>query len=412
MVMPMLTFKTQGKLNEFALSDVGEFYGGLSGKTKENFGVGDSKFITYMNVFSNVIAKPEMCDSVDVGPNERQNLVANGDILFTQSSETPEEVGMASVWLGDFNAYLNSFSFGFRLKDKRRIDSVYLAYLLRSPVYRKKISVQAQGISRYNLSSSRLSLLKIRIHDVEEQRKIAAFLSMVDEKIKCVYEIANKKRELFDNIANKIFAREICFLNCSDKSIEEWKLLSLGDCCSFYAGQTPKSTSLNFYGGNIQWIASGDLNRGVVVKSEKTLTESGLKSANLRILSKGTLVVALFGLEAETVCGNCGLLGVDSAINQACMSITPNDDSLMSEYLFYYYKATGRKYCKRYAQGTKQQNLNVEILSRFEILVPSIDVQKRVCDLLRTFERDIQILVNKASYWRKIRKAFMQQIFV
>lgn len=76
------------------------------------------------------------------------------------------------------------------------------------------------------------------------------------------------------------------------------------------------------------------MNRGVVVKSEKTLTESGLKSANLRILSKGSLVVALFGLEAETVCGNCGLLGVDSAINQACMSITPNDDSLMSEYLF------------------------------------------------------------------------------
>ena len=98
MTMPKLRFKSNELLREVSLSEVGNFYGGLSGKTKSDFGFGDSKFITYMNVFTNTIAKQDMCDLVMVEHNEKQNLVVDGDVLFTQSSETPEEVGMASVW--------------------------------------------------------------------------------------------------------------------------------------------------------------------------------------------------------------------------------------------------------------------------------------------------------------------------
>lgn len=126
MTVPNLRFKFDDHLKEFSLSEVGRFYGGLSGKTKDDFGVGNSKFITYMNVFTNVIAKRDMCESVIVGAQEKQNSVVAGDILFTQSSETAEEVGMASVWIHHFDVYLNSFSFGFRIFDEKSIDPVYL----------------------------------------------------------------------------------------------------------------------------------------------------------------------------------------------------------------------------------------------------------------------------------------------
>ena len=71
-----------------------------------------------MNVFSNPISLPEMVEEVEF--DESQNTVRYGDVLFTTSSETPEEVGMSSVWLENTeNTYLNSFCFGFRFYDKK-----------------------------------------------------------------------------------------------------------------------------------------------------------------------------------------------------------------------------------------------------------------------------------------------------
>lgn len=99
------------------LGDIGDTYTGLSGKNKNDFGHGDAQYITYMNVFKNTIANIADTDKIKI--DLRQNQVAYGDILFTTSSEIPEEVGMSSVWLENIpNIYLNSFCFGYRLNKK------------------------------------------------------------------------------------------------------------------------------------------------------------------------------------------------------------------------------------------------------------------------------------------------------
>ena len=107
------------------LGSIGSTYTGLSGKTKEDFGHGEAQYITYLNVFQNTISNITMTDKVEI--DTTQTEVKYGDVLFTTSSETPEEVGMSSVWLGDTpNTYLNSFCFGFRPKQK--IDLYFLGY--------------------------------------------------------------------------------------------------------------------------------------------------------------------------------------------------------------------------------------------------------------------------------------------
>src|SRR5690554_7731481 len=98
---------------EKRLGDIGNTFSGLSGKTKADFGHGNGRYITYMNVFSNPIASKEILESIEV--DNTQNEVQFGDVIFTTSSETPEEVGMSSVWLGNRqDTYLNSFCFGYR----------------------------------------------------------------------------------------------------------------------------------------------------------------------------------------------------------------------------------------------------------------------------------------------------------
>ena len=255
MTMPKLRFKSNELLREVSLSEVGNFYGGLSGKTKSDFGFGDSMFITYMNVFTNTIAKQDMCDLVMVGHNEKQNLVVDGDVLFTQSSETPEEVGMASVWTHKQKVYLNSFSFGLRIKNKQNVDPVYLTYLLRSPVYRKSISIQAQGISRYNLSSSRLSTLKVKIPALEEQQKIAAFFTALDRRIenceKRLVTLEHLKKGLLQKMlsSNSRTLPEIRFKGFAGS----WKAYKLSEVLDeIYVGQTPRRNHKEFW--NVQLI--------------------------------------------------------------------------------------------------------------------------------------------------------------
>ena len=162
------------------LREIGNTYTGLSGKTKDDFGHGDGRFVTYMNVFSNPISLPEMVEEVEF--DESQNTVRYGDVLFTTSSETPEEVGMSSVWLENTeNTYLNSFCFGFR--PVKKVNPYYLAYLLRSSGMRRKISFLAQGISRYNISKAKMMELEISIPNENEQSAIGTFFSTLDQQI-------------------------------------------------------------------------------------------------------------------------------------------------------------------------------------------------------------------------------------
>ena len=70
--------------------ELGAFYGGLSGKTKDDFKEGNEKFITYLNIANNPALRLDIDETVKIGPNEKQNIVQYGDALFTGSSETPE----------------------------------------------------------------------------------------------------------------------------------------------------------------------------------------------------------------------------------------------------------------------------------------------------------------------------------
>ena len=162
------------------LKNLGETFTGLSGKTKNDFGHGDAKFVTYVNVFSNPIADSNGTDIVEI--DNRQNQVKFGDMLFTTSSETPEEVGMSSVWLENTeNVYLNSFCFGYRPRVK--LDPYYAAFMFRSPKVRKNFILLAQGISRYNISKNKVMEMSVPVPNMNEQKKVGEFFTTLDTTI-------------------------------------------------------------------------------------------------------------------------------------------------------------------------------------------------------------------------------------
>ena len=162
------------------LGEVGLTYPGLSGKTKEDFGHGDARFVTYMNVYSNAVANPDGVEAIE--KDNRQHEVRNGDVFFTGSSETPDEVGLSSVWLGNStDTYLNSFCFGYR--PSKQLDSLFLASSLRSPQMRSRMILLAQGISRFNISKTQVMQLPLCFPSLPEQRRIGEFFTTLDNLI-------------------------------------------------------------------------------------------------------------------------------------------------------------------------------------------------------------------------------------
>lgn len=162
------------------LGEVGSTYTGLSGKSKVDFGHGEGRYVTYMNVFTSAISSAKMVEPIEI--DTKQNEVKAGDVFFTTSSETPDEVGMSSVMLENWpNTYLNSFCFGYRPIEI--FDNYYLAYMLRSDSVRENIVFLAQGISRYNISKNRVMEIEVPIPQMAEQRLLGDYFRNLDNLI-------------------------------------------------------------------------------------------------------------------------------------------------------------------------------------------------------------------------------------
>lgn len=166
-----------------SFGDFGQSYSGLSGKSAEDFGDG-YPFITYMNVYQNQIIDSTDVGLVKINETEQQSVVRYGDILLTLSSETPEEVGMGAVYLGEtYPLYLNSFCFGIHITDEAKIYPPFLAYYVSSQSFRKAVYPLAQGSTRFNLQKSDFMKKKFSFPVIEKQRIIYSFLKNYSDKL-------------------------------------------------------------------------------------------------------------------------------------------------------------------------------------------------------------------------------------
>ena len=165
-----------------SFAELGTSYSGLSGKSAQDFGSG-KPFITYLNVYSNNVINENDFQYVTIKKGEKQNVVEYGDVLFTLSSETPEEVGIGSVYLGKEKVYLNSFCFGIHITNKEVAFPPYLSYYVSSTAFRKFIYPYAQGSTRFNLCKADFEKASIKLPTLENQKRIYSILSHIDSKI-------------------------------------------------------------------------------------------------------------------------------------------------------------------------------------------------------------------------------------
>ena len=377
------------------LGSIGSTYTGLSGKTKEDFGHGEAKYITYLNVFQNTISNITMTDKVEIDPT--QNEVKYGDVLFTTSSETPEEVGMSSVWLGDTpNIYLNSFCFGFRPNQK--IDSYFLGYSLRAPYMRDRIKILAQGISRYNISKNKVMELEISLPNNEEQKLLGTFLQRIDLIItlhqRKLDNLKLKKKALLQKLFPKNGERypELRFSGFTDA----WEQCKLSDITEVIMGQSPSSKNYTDNpNDDILVQGNADLKDGKVVPRlwTKEITKT---------IDKGGII-----LTVRAPVGDVAKTDYKVVLGRGVAGIKGND------YIYQFLqKLQYNRYWVSLSSGSTFESINSNDIKDLIIDIPSIEEQTKISMLLNNVNSIITLHQRKLDHLKLQKKALLQQMFV
>ena len=227
-----------GEWDKYTPGGIGTTFNGLTGKSANDFGSG-SPYITYKSIFDNSKIDVSKIEYVRITETERakqtQNEVEYGDIFFTTSSETPEEVGMASVLLTPMpDCYLNSFCFGYRLFDKQAYLPDFFRFYLRSNNVRRKIAILAQGSTRFNISKNEVMKMSIFLPSQNEQRKISELFSLIEERIETQKKIIEKYESLIRGICKKLTRQGAAnkaineCLECHSSTLQESSILENG----------------------------------------------------------------------------------------------------------------------------------------------------------------------------------------
>ncbi|MEK4917361.1 restriction endonuclease subunit S [Streptococcus sp. FSL E2-3494] len=385
---------------ERKLDDVGNTFTGLTGKTKEDFGHGSAKFVTYVNVFQNPIATLDQLDAIEI--DEKQNQVQKGDIFFTTSSETPEEVGMSSVWTHDTeNVYLNSFTFGYR--PRVSFDLNYMASMLRSPSIRKKITFLAQGISRYNISKTKMLEIEIPTPTLSEQEKIGSFFKQLDNTIALHQRKLDLLKEQKKGYLQKMFPKagekipELRFAGFAG-DWEERKLIEVAD----YRNGKAHEKDISEYGDYIVVNSKFVSTNGLVKKYSDEM---------IAPLSKNEIAFVLSDVPNGRAIARTFLINEDNkySLNQRIAGITPHADT--NSY-FLHSLMNRNHYFLRFDDGVSQTNLSKKEVEKWVEFYPSYEEQQKIGAFFKHLDDTIALHQRKLDLLKEQKKGFLQNMFV
>lgn len=193
---------------------------------------------------------------------------------------------------------------------------------------------------------------------------------------------------------------------------EDWVVGTFEDCLTgFSSGMTPYRAIKEYYQGDFPWITSGELNYNIISDTLEKISLEAIKKTNLKIIPKGTFLMAITGLEAAGTRGSCAITGIDATTNQSCMALYPIDNKITTTYLFHYYVRYGNELAFKYCQGTKQQSYNAVTAKKLPIFYPiSLVEQEAIAGALSDADAWIESLEQLIAKKRLIKQGAMQDL--
>lgn len=388
-------FLNDKEWEEKAISQIGDTLNGLSGKKGEDFGSG-RPYVQYKQVFDKSYIDFSECGKVNIDDNENQNALQKGDILFTTSSETPNEVGFASVIIEEPTepTYLNSFCFILRPFDLEEINPSFSRYLFHSPIYRKLVDAIAQGAIRYNLSKGAFLDLKLPVPKPKEQQKIASCLSSLDEVIAVHCQklelLKDHKKGLMQNLFPQEGEKLPKFRFKEFEKDGEWAEKQLGVVCKMQAGK---------------FVSASEINEHLTTDLYPCYGGNGLRGYTKSYTHAGTY--SLIGRQGA-LCGNVTLADGKFHATEHAVVVTP-EIKIDTIWLFYVLELLN---LNQYATGQAQPGLSVSNLEQVKLYAPeNPEEQQKIASCLSSLDALIAAQTEKIEQLKLHKKGLMQGLF-
>ena len=156
-----------------------------------------------------------------------------------------------------------------------------------------------------------------------------------------------------------------------------WTWARMGQIGDWGAGSTPQRSNQDYYGGNILWLKTGELNNGVICDTEERITQRAFQECSLRMNKIGDVLIAMYG----ATIGKLAIVGKELTTNQACCGCTPY--VVYNWFLFYFLMASRDTFIKK-GEGGAQPNISRVKLVEHLIPLPPLNEQKRIVERIET----------------------------
>ena len=350
-----------------------------------------------MDILNNtVITNDCIRVSVDVSEEELHNFcVENGDMLFQRSSETLEDVGRANVYMDDKPAVFGGFV--IRGKKKAEYNPLFFRYLLASPFARRKIIPMGAGAQHFNIGQEGLNRVKLHFASLDEQKKIATFLSLLDERIATQNKIIDKLQSLIKGINQRVFM---------NNGIN----YKLGEICEIRSGYSGNQL-LSKKGLKVSRIETIS---GHKVNIERVGYVAPFESSDNYRLRVGDILFS--NINSVEYIGNTAFIDKDYDLYHGMnlLRLTPNNMVVKPFYL--YLLLNTNRMLNRFKtvcnKAVSQASINQTELGKTVVQIPDINAQKQICELYQALYDKLESEKYANSLFQKQKQYLLRQMFI
>jgi type I restriction enzyme S subunit len=245
----------------------------------------------------------------------KEYILNEGDVVVTMTdlSKESDTLGYsAKIPKPEGVRYLHNQRVGLVQFKAKNADKEFLYWLMRTREYQAYIVASASGTSIMHTAPSRIKDYSFLLPPLPEQTAIASILSSLDDKI----DLLHRQNATLEKMAETLFRQWFV-----EEAKEEWGEFSLYDAIELVGGGTPKTSADEYWNGDINWLSGGDIasnHKNFVVRSEKSITELGLKNSSAKLLPKFSTVIS-----ARGTVGKYCLLSAPMAYSQSNYGVLP-----------------------------------------------------------------------------------------
>ncbi|MDR2284359.1 MAG: restriction endonuclease subunit S [Sphingobacterium sp.] len=331
----------------------------------------------------------------------KNSIVRSNDILL---NITGASLGRSCVVPEDFKmGNVNQHVCIIRLK--QNYNPRFVQPILSSYKGQSIFNSLQTGSGREGLNFESIKGIKLSIPQKNEQVKIGNLLSLIDNRISTQSKIINDLRTLKSATAKKIFSQELRFKDDMRNDYPKWNIRNIGDICEVIGGGTPETNKVEYWNGNIQWFTPTEIKSNFVSKSERTISELGLKNSSAKLLSKGAIL-----LTTRATIGEASIALEECTTNQGFQSLITREEC-NNLFIFNWIKMNKYELEKR-ANGSTFSEISKSEIEKIEIHIPCFEEQTKIANFLSSFDSKIDIETQLLQKLEDQKKFVLQQMFV